>query len=302
MTVAACASPAASGGASSAPPAGSPTGSGPAVSGLPSQGATDATWQKIVADKTIRVGFTNEPPFSIAEPEKITGADPEVLRAALAGKGVDNLEGVLTAFDGLIPGLLAKRLDIIATGLVIRPARCQQIAFGEPTVGLLFGLATKAGNPLALHSYEDIAKHASAKVGVIAGSVDEGYAKQYGIPTDRVVSFPDAAALLDGLRAGRIDAITQLRIQLAKGIEQAADPSVALESDFKQPANADGSSGVAYLGVGIRKEDGELLKAYNDGLAQLKSSGQLAKILEPFGFKAADIAPTNVTIASLCPA
>lgn len=52
----------------------------------------------------------------------------------------------------------------------------------------------------------------------------------------------------------------------------------------------------------FRKKDTTLLEAYNKGLAKLKESGELLKIIEPFGFTEAEIPPDDMTAESLCAA
>ena len=65
----------------------------------------------------IRIGFANEAPFGYATPEgTLTGEAPEVAKAVLAKMGIPEVDGVLTEFGSLIPGLKAGRFDIIAAG------------------------------------------------------------------------------------------------------------------------------------------------------------------------------------------
>src|SRR4051812_29817402 len=69
-------------------------------------------------EKTIRIGFANEAPYAFASPEgKLVGIMPDVIGAILRDLGIPNMEGVLTDFGGLIPGLLAGRFDILGAGL-----------------------------------------------------------------------------------------------------------------------------------------------------------------------------------------
>src|SRR3954470_14194927 len=78
-------------------------------------------------EKTIRVGFANEAPYAFASPDgKLVGVMPDVIRYVMADLGIPNLEGVLTDFGGLIPGLLAGRFDILGAGLYVTSVRCGQ--------------------------------------------------------------------------------------------------------------------------------------------------------------------------------
>jgi polar amino acid transport system substrate-binding protein len=89
-----------------------------------------STLEQAKADGYIRVGFANEAPYGFATPDgKLTGESPEVVKAVLAKLGIKDVDGVLTEFASLIPGLQAGRFDIIAAGMFVNPKRCEQILF-----------------------------------------------------------------------------------------------------------------------------------------------------------------------------
>jgi polar amino acid transport system substrate-binding protein len=81
-------------------------------------GAT--TLEKIRAAGKIRVGYANEAPYAYQDPATggLTGEAPEVARAVLRDLGEIEMEGVLTEFGSLIPGLKAGRLPrgLVAAG------------------------------------------------------------------------------------------------------------------------------------------------------------------------------------------
>ena len=84
----------------------------------------ETTLERAKAQGFIRVGFANEAPFGYATPDgKLTGEAPEVAKAVLAKMGIPQVDGVLTEFGSLIPGLKAGRFDIIAAGMFINPKR-----------------------------------------------------------------------------------------------------------------------------------------------------------------------------------
>ena len=86
------------------------------LGGMPRLAFADTALERAKADGFIRVGFANEAPFGYSTPDgKLTGEAPEVAKAVLAKMGIPQVDGVLTEFGSLIPGLKAKRFDIIAT-------------------------------------------------------------------------------------------------------------------------------------------------------------------------------------------
>jgi polar amino acid transport system substrate-binding protein len=50
----------------------------------------------------------------------------------------------------------------------------------------------------------------------------------------------------------------------------------------------------------FRKEDNDLREAFNRELAKLKQSGELTKLMEPFGFGPETLPPKDVTTQTLC--
>src|SRR5258708_4435535 len=142
----------------------------------------ETTLEKAKRDGFIRVGFANEAPYGFATPDgKLTGESPEVVKAILTKMGIKQVDGVLTEFGSLIPGLQAGRFDIIAAGMFVNPKRCQQIQFSEPTYGIGQAFLVAKGNPKAIKDYSSVAANKDLKLAVMAGAVEAGYAKDSGI-------------------------------------------------------------------------------------------------------------------------
>src|SRR5437016_8390078 len=90
------------------------------VTGAHAQGTLD----RIKKEGVVRIGFANEAPWSFAQSDgTIAGADYDLATLVFNKLGVANLEGVLTKFGSLIPGLKANRFDLVVAGFYIRPAR-----------------------------------------------------------------------------------------------------------------------------------------------------------------------------------
>lgn len=281
-----------SGGASPAPSSG--------ASAAASAGASD-TLARIKADKVVTVGFINEPPYNFATSEKLTGAYPESLRAFFATIDPEiKMNGVLTEFSALIPGLVAKRFDVNGGGMNIRPARCEQISFSNPEVQALEVFVVKKGNPLGLTNYKEVAANATAKYGAITGGVEVELADVAGIPKDRQVLFPDGPSMIAGLQADRIDVLALTSLSAADLIEKTGDPNLELVELTEIPVDSTGAQSIGYVAVGFRKEDNDLREAYNAWLDKAKASGELLKIMEPFGFAARDMAPADKKAVDIC--
>ncbi len=262
-------------------------------------GASESTLEKVRTAGAIRVGYANEAPYAYVDGEtgELTGEAPEIARVVLGRMGVREVEGVLTEFGSLIPGLKAGRFDVIAAGMYVTPARAEQIAFSEPTYGIGEAFVVAAHNPLDLHSYEELAVHESARLGVVAGTVELGYARAVGVPEDRIVVFPDAPSALEGVRTGRIDAYGGTSLTVRYLLERAGDERIERAEPFTDPV-IEGKPARGYGAFGLRREDTALLEALNRELDEFIGSAEHLALVEPFGFAAEDM-PGDVTTREL---
>ncbi len=260
----------------------------------------ESTLDRVRREGAIRIGFANEAPYAFLDPKtgELTGEAPEILRVVTNEMGVSKVEGVLTEFGSLIPGLRAKRFDIIAAGMYITPQRCQQIAFSNPTYGVGEGFIVVSGNPKGLHGYEDVARKDSAKLGVVAGTVERGYAQSCGIPDERITIFPDTPSALAGVRAGHVDAYAGTKLTLMRLLSKSSDGAVEMARPFSDPV-IHGRKVRGYGAFGLRKEDTALLAELNDRLADFIGTDAHRKLVEPLGFTIEED-PEDVTAAELC--
>ena len=253
-----------------------------------------STLERARQDGFIRVGFANEAPFGFATPEgKLTGEAPEVAKAVLKAIGIPQVDGVLTEFGSLIPGLKAKRFDIIAAGMFITPKRCAEIAFSDPSYGIGQAMLVKAGNPKKIVDYGSIVANKDLKLAVMAGAVEAGYAKDAGVPQAQLVVLPDQSSLLAAVQAGRADAAALT----ALSIGNMAKKGEGVEST-KPFGEVAGKSVKGHGGFGFRKEDKALYTAFNDQLKKFIGTPEHIALVEPFGF-GKDYLP-NKTMEQLC--
>jgi polar amino acid transport system substrate-binding protein len=250
----------------------------------------------------IRVGFANEAPYAYADASgKLTGEAPSVAAAIMSQLGVPKLEGVLTEFGALIPGLLANRFDVIAAGMFITPKRCAQILFSNPDYVATEALAVKAGNPEHLSDYASIAANSKVIAGAETGAVEGNLMTQSGIPSDRVQLFPNGPTGMQALMSGRIQAFSLTAISLEYLIKSGGFSGLEVAAPFVPVINGKKQLGAG--GYGFRKSDADFLKLFNAKLADLQQSGQIAQLVEPFGFKGETVtAAKGITADQLCKA
>ena len=131
----------------------------------------ETTLERIKREGFVRVGFPNQVPYAYAnEKGQLTGADAEIAKLVIEKMGIKSMDGVLTEFGALIPGLRAGRFDIVLA-MFINPTRCAQVAFSEPVYKIGQGIVVKSGNPLGVKGYDDLVKNDKVRIAVMAGAV-----------------------------------------------------------------------------------------------------------------------------------
>jgi polar amino acid transport system substrate-binding protein len=200
--------------------------------------------------------------------------------------GIQDVVPSISEYGAMIPGLQARRFDMVAAGLFIKPERCAAVAYSQPDVCDAEAFAVKKGNPLQLESYADIAKNPKAKVGAPGGGTEEKLALGGGVPRDRVIVVPDGQSGLKMLQDGRIDAYTLPVLSIGDLLKKANDPGIEMVAPVK-------NAPISCAGVAFRKQDAALRDAYDKALSELKASGEFKQILESFGFSAEAAMQTN---------
>lgn len=261
----------------------------------------ESTLEHVRSEGVVRVGFANENPYAFAQPDgTLSGEAVEVARAVFESLGIEEMEGVLTEFGSLIPGLQAGRFDVITAGMYITPTRCEQVLFADPEYKIGEAMIVQAGNPLDLHSYDDIAANPDVTIGTGAGYLEYDYLVATGVSEDQIVTFPDDPSGVAGLQAGQIDAWTGTRPTLIKVLQTSADPNLELADPFDQPV-VDGEPVISYGGAAFRFGDQDFRQAFNEELQALKDSGQLLELIGQFeGFDEGAL-PGETTAEDICP-
>lgn len=258
-------------------------------------GSTDAL-QRLLDQGYVRVGFANEAPYGYAEPDgTLTGEAPEVAKVIFEALGIPEVQGVLTEFGSLIPGLQARRFDVIAAGMFINPERCAEITFSNPDYQATTAFMVPAGNPMGILTYEDVTS-TGARLGVLTGAVEGGYAEALGVPAEQIVTFTDQPSMYDGLAAGRADAVSLTTISLRNILATREGAPFEVTEPFVPVVDGVEQTGAG--GYGFHNDDQALVEAFNEELAALKDSGELLEIIEPFGFSEAEL--TDLTAEELC--
>jgi polar amino acid transport system substrate-binding protein len=260
--------------------------------------AAQSTLDRARKDGYIRVGFPNQVPYAYADEKGVlTGADAVIARMVVQKMGIKEMDGVLTEFASLIPGLKANRFDIVLA-MFVNPQRCAQVVFSEPIYRVAQGIVVAKGNPKKIKDYDDLVKQGDLRIAVMAGAVQTNNLKKLGVPDSRIVSFPDGPSAIAAVSAGRADAFTISDLP-ARRLLQAAGPSTPLEMvpAFKPPI-VDGRPAQGHSAFAFRPEDAALQQEFNKALAEVMATPQFLEAMAPFGITKDNLPDTKT--ADLC--
>ena len=154
----------------------------------------------------VTVGIAGYPPYGYQLIDgTITGEQVETVKHVLGEMGITDIRYTAMDFGALIPSLNAGRIDMAAAGIYIRPSRCEQVLFSEPTFGQGAAYIVAAGNPLGLTNFRDIAANPDATLAVLAGGTEETLAKRDGVPDEQLMRVGDQASGIAAVVSGRAD-------------------------------------------------------------------------------------------------
>ena len=226
-----------------------------------------------------RIAIANEPPWTmVTTGGEVSGAAPDLARAVLNKMGIKDIVASVSEYGAMIPGVQARRFDMVAAGLFIKPERCEAVLFSQPDLCDAESFMIKAGNPLNLKSFADVAS-SGAKIGVVGGGTEEKLAIEAGVDRANIVVVPDPQSGAKLLQDGRIDVYALPVLSISDLLKKAEDPSLAMFAPVE-------STPIFCAGVAFRKQDGALRDAYDVALAEIKASGEFAAIIEPYGYSA----------------
>ncbi len=224
--------------------------------------------------KEIRFGVdTTYPPFeSQAADGSFVGFDIE-LGNAICEKLAVKCKWVVSDFDGLIPGLRARKFDGILSSLTKTPARAEQIDFSDLLWSGPSSMVTKEGANL-----QATAESLKGKtVGVQQGTIQETFAKQKLAPNGvNVQSYQTQDQVYADLVSGRIDVAMQDMLQAEGGFMKSPQgkgyTNTAIHDELLPADTA----------IGIRKGNDEFKTFVNKGIAAIHADGTYDKIQKKY--------------------
>lgn len=232
-----------------------------------SQEDSDATPK---SDDVLRVASTpTGPPYTFMnnETEEMEGIMVDIVH--VVGERLDKeIDINPMTFASLIQSLEGDKVDVISAGMVMTDEREEVIDFTDEVFGFGEGLVVHEDNN-DIQSFEDLE---GKKVGSQKGTVYHELLEESGLP-ESIDVYEAIGDMLQELSNGRLDAVITDEPVLVYLKENNPNFKIKIIEDY-EPQIVDG------VGLGVAKENDELLDDLNEVIAELKEDGTLQEIYD----------------------
>ena len=227
-----------------------------------------------LANAELRLGLDSanyEPFYSRSANGEWAGWEIEIGDALCAAMQEDCV-WVPIAWDGIIPALTAKKIDLIFGSMSITDERKKTINFSNKYYNTPAALIAPKG--MSISSIDDLK---GKKVGVQVSSTHSNYAEKYLSDGTDVKIYQDFNEHNQDLFAGRVDAVVADSLALAPFLESAEGACC----EIKMELNDEEVFGIG-VGAGIRKEDTDLLDRVNAAIVKIREDGTYDEIAKKY--------------------
>ncbi|MFN0193397.1 MAG: transporter substrate-binding domain-containing protein [Aestuariivirga sp.] len=220
------------------------------------------------------------PPYNfVAEDGSLQGFDVDFAKAVCEKINAE-CEIIKQDWDGMIPGLMAKKYDLIVASMGILPEREEKIDFSKPYYQAPTALvAIKAlGLKTGADGYVDPAALAGKKIGVQRATAYETFARANWPGAEIVVYDSSESANLD-ITGGRLDARFDDFITLRETLLKAEGANELERVGGIWPEKAFGSKGE---GIGVRKGEADLKAKVDKAILDMRADGTYKTINDKY--------------------
>ncbi len=251
------------------------------------------------ADK-IRIGTEGAyPPWNSKDASgKLIGFEVELAWTLCRYIG-QQCEIVEQDWDGMIPALIMRKFDAIMAGMSITAERQKAISFSQGYADEVASLAVMKGSDLEGISTSEginltkktgaVKKDLKTLTSALAGktvctqtaTIHQNFLESGDVGKINVRTYKTQDEVNLDLASGRCDVALAAAVAFTDYAEKSGKPVVLVGPTFSGGAFGNG------VGVGIRKDDTELLKAFNKAIDKARKNGDISRIATKwFGFDA----------------
>lgn len=196
-----------------------------------------------------------------------TGIDMDLIKAIAKDQGFE-IEITNPGFDAAINAVQSGQADGMIAGMSVTDARKETFDFSDSyyTANTILGVKESS----TISSYEDLnGKTVGVKNGTASQTFLTENQSKYGY---KIKTFADGSSMYDSLNTGSIDAVIDDEPVLKYSISQGQKLKTPIEG-----------TPIGETAFAVKKgSNPELIEMFNNGLANLKASGEFQKILDKY--------------------
>ena len=226
------------------------------------------------ADLKVAIDPTYEPFTYKTSDGKPTGFDVDIANAVCA-ELKRSCVFVEQVWDSMIPGLQARKYDVIVSSLSITEERKRVIDFSDRYYKTPSAIVVKKGT-----EYTGPASLKGKRIGVLKGSTQEKWAlgelKPAGV---NVVPYEAQDQVYLDINAGRLDGTVADKVEVHGGFlrkPEGKDYGYVGHDQYETKYYGDG------IGIGMRKGQKDLKEQINQAIKTLRSNGTYATIAKKY--------------------
>lgn len=228
----------------------------------------------VASDRPIKIAIEGVyPPFNYVDKD----GNPKGFEVDLAKTLCDNMgqkyQFVVLDWDGIIPGLLARKVDAVFASMSITEERKKSVAFTQKYYEENGSFVTQKGSGLVI-SQEGLK---GKNIGVQRSTTWSSYIENT-YPEAKIVYYDDDNRGLLDLVAGRIDTYLAQSYYMSQWLKKPESKDFEVVGDPVGDKRYIGDG----IGIALRKEDTDLKKQLNDALDTILKNGTYKKIASKY--------------------
>lgn len=223
-------------------------------------------------NKPLRIGVDLPyTPYQYKEPDgTISGFEVELVNAACERMQRD-CEWVEQGWDGIIPGLMARKYDFIASAMNITEERARQVSFSAPYYQIPSVWVQSVNS-----EYDLDGELADIPIGVQQATIQDEYVTTY-YPDANIHRYGDSGSVVADMHAGRLD--------LVFTAYSLAQETMLQDERFEQTGELITGPESIYgpgIGAAFRPRDKALIEEFNKAMLELKEDGTFDNIYNAY--------------------
>ena len=226
------------------------------------------------ADLRVGLNPAYEPFESKTASGEIVGFDVDIANA-LCEQIKRRCVFVESEWDSIIPGLQAKKFDVIVSSMSITPERARVVDFTKRYYKTPSAIVVKKSV-----KYDGPASLKGMKIGVLKASTQEKWAlgelKPAGVT---VVPYQSQNQVYLDIQAGRIDGTVADKVEVNGGFLRKPEGK---DYGYAGPDQYDAKYYGEGIGIALRKGQGDLKKQLNEAIDAIRANGTYARIAKKY--------------------